>query len=48
MVVFIDEWGGGMLVCCCMNDNFSWGGNLIYDIVDCKFVFCSYYKIKFV
>lgn len=44
-VVFIDEWGGGMCLCCCVLDFKCWGVNVIFDIVDCKFEFCGYYKL---
>ena len=44
-VVFTDEWGGGTGARCRANDDLKWGGNSIYDIVDGKLVFRSYYKI---
>ena len=44
-VVFTDEWGGGTAARCRTNDQLSWGGNSIYDIVKGKLVFRSYYKI---
>jgi hypothetical protein len=44
-VVFTDEWGGGTSARCRATDQLSWGGNSIYDIVDGKLVFRSYYKI---
>jgi hypothetical protein len=44
-VVFTDEWGGGTNARCRTNDQLSWGGNSIYDIVRGKLVFRSYYKI---
>jgi len=44
-VVFTDEWGGGTSARCRTNDDLKWGGNSIYDIVDGKLVFRSYYKI---
>jgi hypothetical protein len=44
-VVFTDEWGGGTSARCRANDDLKWGGNSIYDIVDGKLVFRSYYKI---
>jgi hypothetical protein len=44
-VVFTDEWGGGTNPRCRATDQLNWGGNSIYDIVDGKLVFRSYYKI---
>ena len=44
-VVFTDEWGGGTAARCRATDNLSWGANAIYDIVDRKLVFRSYYKL---
>jgi hypothetical protein len=44
-IVFTDEWGGGTNARCRATDQLSWGGNSIYDIVDGKLVFRSYYKI---
>ncbi len=44
-VVFTDEWGGGTQPRCRTNDQLSWGGNSVYDIVRGKLVFRSYYKI---
>jgi hypothetical protein len=44
-VVFTDEWGGGTNPRCRATDQLSWGGNSIYDIVDGKLKFRSYYKI---
>jgi hypothetical protein len=44
-VVFTDEWGGGTQARCRTNDQLSWGGNSIYDIVHGKLKFRSYYKI---
>jgi hypothetical protein len=44
-VVFTDEWGGGTQPRCRATDQLNWGGNSIYDIVDGKLVFRSYYKI---
>ena len=44
-VVFTDEWGGGTTPRCRVTDQPSWGANAIYDIVDNKLVFRSYYKL---
>ncbi|WP_051324449.1 LVIVD repeat-containing protein [Candidatus Solirubrobacter pratensis] len=44
-VVFTDEWGGGTGARCRATDQRSWGGDAIYDIVDRKLVFRSYYKL---
>ena len=44
-VVFTDEWGGGMRPRCLATDQPTWGANAIFDIVDRKLVFRSYYKL---
>jgi hypothetical protein len=44
-VVFTDEWGGGTTPRCRETDQLSWGANAIYDIVDRKLVFRSYFKM---
>jgi len=44
-VIFTDEWGGGTRPRCRASDPMSWGANAIYDIVDQKLVFRSYYKM---
>lgn len=44
-VVFTDEWGGGGRPRCRVQDPMDWGANAIYDIVDGKLVFKSYYKL---
>ena len=44
-VVFTDEWGGGTAARCRATDQLSWGANAIFDIVDKKLVFRSYYKM---
>ena len=44
-VVFTDEWGGGGRPRCRVQDPVTWGANAIYDIVDSKLVFRSYYKL---
>jgi uncharacterized protein (DUF305 family) len=44
-VVFTDEWGGGGRPRCRVQDPVTWGANAIYDIVDGKMEFRSYYKL---
>jgi LVIVD repeat-containing protein len=52
-VVFTDEWGGGTSARCRgadpvtgrQADQLNWGANAIFDIVDRKLVFRSYYKM---
>jgi hypothetical protein len=44
-VVFTDEWGGGTSARCRVGDPMSWGANAIFDIVDGKMQFGSYYKL---
>jgi len=44
-VIFTDEWGGGGRPRCRASDPMTWGANAIYDIVDGKLVFRSYYKM---
>lgn len=44
-VIFTDEWGGGMQPHCRAHDPRTWGANAIYDIVDGKLEFRSYFKI---
>jgi hypothetical protein len=44
-VIFTDEWGGGTRPRCRAVDPPSWGANAIFDIVDRKMVFRSYYKL---
>ena len=44
-VIFTDEWGGGGRPRCRVQDPPTWGANAIYDIVDGKLVFRSYYKL---
>ncbi len=44
-VVFTDEWGGGGRPRCRAFDPANWGANAIFDIVDGKFEFRSYYKL---
>jgi hypothetical protein len=47
-VVFTDEWGGGTTPRCRATDELSWGANAIYEIVDGKLEFRSYYKLPVV
>ncbi|MFB4280368.1 LVIVD repeat-containing protein [Nonomuraea sp. MTCD27] len=44
-VVFTDEWGGGTGARCRETDELSWGANAIFDIVNGKMEFRSYYKM---
>ncbi|KAF2415176.1 hypothetical protein B1729_01470 [Microbacterium sp. B35-04] len=44
-VVFTDEWGGGSSPRCRAEDPKNWGANAIFDIVDGKLQFASYYKM---
>ena len=44
-VVFTDEWGGGSGARCRATDQLNWGANAIYEIVNRKLVFKSYYKL---
>ena len=44
-VMFTDEWGGGTAPRCRATDQLSWGANAIYEIVNRKLVFRSYYKL---
>ena len=44
-VIFTDEWGGGTRPRCRATDLPTWGANAIFDVVDKKLVFRSYYKI---
>ncbi|MFC6325220.1 LVIVD repeat-containing protein [Microbacterium koreense] len=44
-VVFTDEWGGGGGARCRDTDAPEWGANAIFDIVDGKLEFASYYKM---
>ena len=47
-VMFTDEWGGGTAPRCRATDQLAWGANAIYEIVDRKLVFRSYYKLPVV
>jgi len=44
-VIFTDEWGGGSGARCRDTDQPEWGANAIFDIVDRKMKFASYYKL---
>ncbi len=44
-VIFTDEWGGGTRPRCRTFDPLTWGADAIYDIVDGKLQFRSYFKI---
>ncbi|NND45631.1 MAG: DUF305 domain-containing protein [Xanthomonadales bacterium] len=44
-VLFTDEWGGGGRPRCRAHDPLTWGANAIYDIVDGKLEFRSYFKM---
>jgi hypothetical protein len=44
-VIFTDEWGGGTRPRCRATDLPNWGANAIFEIVDKKLVFKSYYKL---
>jgi len=44
-ILFSDEWGGGGAPKCRATDNYEWGANAIFRIVDRKLVFDSYFKI---
>ncbi len=44
-VIFTDEWGGGTRPRCRATDLPNWGADAIFDIVDRKLQFRSYYKM---
>ena len=44
-VVFTDEWGGGTRPRCRAFDPKTWGANAVFDIVDKKLEFRSYFKM---
>ena len=44
-VIFTDEWGGGTRPRCRATDPPTWGANAIFDVVDRKLRFASYYKL---
>jgi len=44
-VIFTDEWGGGTRPRCRATDPKNWGADAIFDIVDKKLQFRSYFKM---
>jgi hypothetical protein len=44
-VIFTDEWGGGTGARCLDTHDPSWGADALFDIVDGKLEFASYYKL---
>ncbi len=44
-VIFTDEWGGGTQPRCRVEDAQEWGANAIFDVVDGRLQFASYYKL---
>jgi hypothetical protein len=44
-VIFTDEWGGGTAPRCRATDQLNWGADAIFDIVDRKLQFRSYFKM---
>jgi hypothetical protein len=44
-VIFTDEWGGGGQARCTADDPMEWGANAIYEVVDGRLEFRSYYKM---
>ena len=44
-VIFTDEWGGGSQPRCRPTDQPTWGADAIFDVVDRKLRFASYYKM---
>jgi uncharacterized protein (DUF305 family) len=44
-VLFTDEWGGGGRPRCRAHDPLTWGADAIYDIVDGKLEFRSFFKM---
>jgi hypothetical protein len=44
-VIFTDEWGGGTRPRCRLADPATWGADAIFDIVDKKLQFRSYFKL---
>jgi hypothetical protein len=44
-VLFTDEWGGGTAARCRVTDQPEWGADALFDIVDAKMEFASYYKL---
>jgi hypothetical protein len=44
-VVFTDEWGGGLAPRCRSTDPKNWGADAVFNLVDGKLKFASYYKM---
>jgi hypothetical protein len=44
-VIFTDEWGGGGAPRCLATDAPEWGANALFDVVERKLRFASYYKL---
>lgn len=44
-ILFSDEWGGGGAPKCRAGDNAEWGADAIFEIINRRLVFKSYYKI---
>jgi uncharacterized protein (DUF305 family) len=44
-VIFTDEWGGGSQPRCRVSDPANWGANAIFEIVDRRLQFRSYFKL---
>ena len=44
-VIFTDEWGGGTRPRCRATDPPTWGANAIFEVVERKLRFASYYKL---
>jgi hypothetical protein len=44
-ILFSDEWGGGGAPKCRANDKKEWGANAIFEVVNGKMEFRSYYKL---
>ncbi|MCP2635335.1 hypothetical protein K0817_001985 [Microbacterium sp. HD4P20] len=44
-VIFTDEWGGGTSARCRDTDRPEWGADALFDIVDGKLQFASYFKL---
>jgi hypothetical protein len=44
-IIFTDEWGGGTRPRCRATDQLTWGADAIFDIVDKKLRFGSYFKM---
>jgi len=44
-ILFSDEWGGGGAPKCRATDKKEWGSNAIFEIVNGKMLFRSYYKL---